>query len=329
MINNLNISKGSVSILIPVYNRVHVIEKCILSALSQTHAPNEIIISDNDSSDGTYEFIVNRFKAEIGSGWIVLYKQDVNIGMVGNWNFLLTKARYAYVKYICSDDYIHRDYLLKTVSIANAHPTVNVVMTGELYIYEGDRQRLVNKQSKPGLTKGLKIVRLSLLSRNNIANPTGALMRRQPIAQNKIIFPFNNQISPDYDFYIKLLCLGDYYYLNEPLSCFNTVGGTVTNQNRLKTEWVRQNIRTRHGSISRMYSCGYLSRFSVELSKIALSIYSELCLESQRINNSNEYHQSLRFTSRTHYNCKLVQILLQTFNKNFFFRKRFKQLTKT
>ncbi len=46
-----------VSICIPVYNRVSLIEETINSALNQTYANIEIIINDNQSTDGTWTLI--------------------------------------------------------------------------------------------------------------------------------------------------------------------------------------------------------------------------------------------------------------------------------
>ena len=52
-----------VSILIPVYNRVDMIRDCIDSALSQDYLDLEVIVSDNCSTDGTWELCC-RFYAE-------------------------------------------------------------------------------------------------------------------------------------------------------------------------------------------------------------------------------------------------------------------------
>ena len=50
----MSIDKKLVSILIPVYNREHLIIPCIESALAQTYKNIEIIIVDNNSTDGTW-----------------------------------------------------------------------------------------------------------------------------------------------------------------------------------------------------------------------------------------------------------------------------------
>lgn len=54
-----------ISVLIPMYNRKHYIQDCINSALNQTFQDFEIIIRDNVSTDGGFEFVQHRYANEI------------------------------------------------------------------------------------------------------------------------------------------------------------------------------------------------------------------------------------------------------------------------
>lgn len=50
-----------ISVVIPAYNAIETIKRAILSCLSQTHLPTEIIVVDNNSTDGTSSFVLKEF----------------------------------------------------------------------------------------------------------------------------------------------------------------------------------------------------------------------------------------------------------------------------
>ncbi len=73
----------SVSIAIPTYNRAATLERAVRSALGQTHADLEVVVSDNASTDGTPE-LLRRLAAS--DPRLRSVRQDANHGMVANLN---------------------------------------------------------------------------------------------------------------------------------------------------------------------------------------------------------------------------------------------------
>ena len=49
----------SISVIIPTFNREHLIEKSVSSVLSQTFKPKEVIVVDDGSSDKTWDVLKN------------------------------------------------------------------------------------------------------------------------------------------------------------------------------------------------------------------------------------------------------------------------------
>ena len=93
-----------ISVLIPMYNRKHYIEQCINSALNQTFTDYEIIVRDDGSTDGSADFVAERYAAEISSGKLKLRRNEKNIGEFSTDNRLLREATGKYIMILHSDD---------------------------------------------------------------------------------------------------------------------------------------------------------------------------------------------------------------------------------
>ena len=94
-----------ISVLVPLYNRRHYIEQCLNSALNQTFREDyEIIVRDDGSTDGSADFVEQRYAAEISSGKLKLRRNEKNIGEFPTDNRLLREAAGKYIMILHSDD---------------------------------------------------------------------------------------------------------------------------------------------------------------------------------------------------------------------------------
>ncbi len=78
------------SAIIVCYNRKHELKKCISSILKQTKKPDEIIIIDNNSSDGTETLFKNGKLSDLSI--IKYFRLDKNMGVTGGRNYGIKKA---------------------------------------------------------------------------------------------------------------------------------------------------------------------------------------------------------------------------------------------
>jgi glycosyltransferase involved in cell wall biosynthesis len=90
----------SISILTPVWNGLPYIKECIDSVLKQNFQDWELLVSDNGSSDGTIAYLDT-----LKDSRIKVYKQQKNLGIMGNVNFLFSKASAPIAQILCADDY--------------------------------------------------------------------------------------------------------------------------------------------------------------------------------------------------------------------------------
>jgi glycosyltransferase involved in cell wall biosynthesis len=90
--------RPSLAVCIPSYNHVDFIEQCLTSVVSLLPRPEEIIVRDDASTDGTWERI-----RSFGSD-LVAYRNDQNIGIGANYRQLIDDATSTHIVFLSSDD---------------------------------------------------------------------------------------------------------------------------------------------------------------------------------------------------------------------------------
>lgn len=99
-----------VSVIMPLYNsREHCVES-IKSVLSQSYYNFELIIVDDQSTDGSFELIRDSFPNETR---IKLFQNDNNLGAGASRNKAIKIAKGRFIAFLDSDDLWHPDKLKK------------------------------------------------------------------------------------------------------------------------------------------------------------------------------------------------------------------------
>lgn len=93
------------SIIIPTYNRAHLIEATIRSVMNSTYNNFEIIVIDDGSSDNTEEVVMPFLNDSIS------YYKIVNSERAFARNFGVEKAKGDYVTFLDSDDLFYQNHL--------------------------------------------------------------------------------------------------------------------------------------------------------------------------------------------------------------------------
>ena len=135
------------TIAIPTLNRAGLLGRAIDSALAQTSADIEIIVSDNASTDGTAELL--RRYADRG---IRVYRQANTIPASQNGAFLIGEARGEFFVGLSDDDYLEPEFAQKVLALYDRHPELSFVYTGCAVHYEDvEVPALVGPEVEPGL----------------------------------------------------------------------------------------------------------------------------------------------------------------------------------
>jgi len=88
-----NIDKPIITFAIVAYNQERFIREAIEGAFSQTYSPLEIILSDDCSTDHTFEIIKELADAYQGPHTIILNRNDKNLGIGAHFNRVMELAR--------------------------------------------------------------------------------------------------------------------------------------------------------------------------------------------------------------------------------------------
>lgn len=97
--------KELISVIIPVYNAVNSIKKCLNSIINQTYSNLEIIVVDDGSNDGSFQAI-NEIKKQDDR---IVYLTQVHSGASRARNYGLSVAHGDYIGFVDSDDWIESD----------------------------------------------------------------------------------------------------------------------------------------------------------------------------------------------------------------------------
>lgn len=97
--------KALISVIVPVYNIIEYLPRCVHSITSQSYGNLDIILVDDGSTDGTGE-LCDRLSQE--DGRIRVFHKE-NGGSSSARNLGISKARGEYIGFVDSDDYIEPD----------------------------------------------------------------------------------------------------------------------------------------------------------------------------------------------------------------------------
>lgn len=109
------------SVFIVTYNQERYIRQCLESVVAQkVNFDYEVIIGDDCSTDGTGA-ICDEFASKYPQ--IHVYHHPKNLGLLGNWEFVMNKCQGEYIAIVEGDDYWIDEHKLQTqVDYLDVHP---------------------------------------------------------------------------------------------------------------------------------------------------------------------------------------------------------------
>ena len=111
--NETLVAEPKISVIIPTYNRAHLVTRAVESVLRQTHLPAEIIVVDDGSQDDTQERLA-AFAPQVR----VIYQSNQGVAVARDTG--IKAATSPWLAFLDSDDYWERPFLQRMIQAIQA-----------------------------------------------------------------------------------------------------------------------------------------------------------------------------------------------------------------
>lgn len=135
--------RASVAVVIPTYNRAHLLERAIGSVLEQSRPADEIVVIDDGSTDETSRLVGEKFPT-------VRYLNQPNRGVSAARNLGISETESEWIAFLDSDDEWLADKLKNQLDQLANQDTAQVCHTEEIWVRNGKRVNAMKKHAKKG-----------------------------------------------------------------------------------------------------------------------------------------------------------------------------------
>ena len=193
----------SISVIIPTYNRAHLLPRCLNSVISQDYAPFEIIVVDDGSTDMTRSMVARDYP---GAKLI----SQKNKGVSAARNAGINAAKCDWLAFLDSDDAWSPAKLRRQVQAIEKSPGTCVVHTDEIWVRNGIRINPQRKHRKYGGSIFKKCLPLCVIS------PSSVMIHRHVFEQVGL-FDETLPACEDYDLWLRICARMPVLFIHEPL----------------------------------------------------------------------------------------------------------------
>ena len=272
----------NVSVIIPTYNRKNLLKRALHSVSSQTFVPHEIIVVDDGSSDGTKDWVQERFP-------YVRYIYQDNSGVSSARNVGIQEAKGSWIAFLDSDDEWMPNKLEQQKGVVNSFQKAWLCHTNEIWIRNGVRVNQMKKHQKYGgniFENCLDICRIS---------PSSALIKKE-VFEMVGLFDESLKVCEDYDLWLRITAVFPVIFLDQPLII--KYGGHADQLSRVDSGIEKYRIT----SLEKILNSNSLS---ISQSKIAipelikkLKIFSNGLEKRNKLEELNNYIKKIEFWSK-------------------------------
>ncbi len=200
-----NVKQDSVSVIIPTWNRMLLLKRAIRSVLNQSLSPLEILISDDGSTDNSYQIIQSFKNPKIK--W--LSAKHLGLPAVVR-NRAIKKSKGEWIAFLDSDDEWHPKKLEKQFDLIKKTDCLGICCNAYGINSQGERKKYLDYQRDT--------ITFSDLIKVNCVILSSAVIHRSLLSKC-LGFPESQKFrnAPDYSLWLRVLTQTNFAYLDEIL----------------------------------------------------------------------------------------------------------------
>lgn len=228
------VQKKRISVMINTYNRINELKECLNSIFMQTYTDYEIIIIDDNSSDGTEDFC-----KEIYDPRVKYFRNSENKGQAYGKKKYFGEVTGEYIIFCDDDDYYLLDtFFQKVVDAFESDEKINCICANSLIKYEGEDKCVYDKlniKNKISAYKYLEKFQIELKKPNSTFS---AAFKRKVLEDNGLLDMF---MINDSSIYLRsLISGGKVYVIEEIVGIYRIHSSNVTKN--LKIDFILDNL---------------------------------------------------------------------------------------
>jgi glycosyltransferase involved in cell wall biosynthesis len=204
------------SVMIPAYNYANYMRGTLRSVLDQDPgaAEMQIEVVDDCSIRDDPEAVTR----ELGRGRIGFHRQPHNLGIVGNFNDCIRRARGEWVHILHGDDLLRPGFYARARQAIRAHPEIGAWACRVIYMDEGGHWMGLSELE----TRGPQVLRQDFVARLLVEQRLYfvSLLVRRSVYERLGGFRPELPLCLDWDMWKRIALNTPIFYDPEPLACF-------------------------------------------------------------------------------------------------------------
>tara|TARA_R110002126_G_scaffold286935_3_gene439239 strand:- start:15654 stop:16619 length:966 start_codon:yes stop_codon:yes gene_type:complete len=200
-----------ISVVIPVYNKAHTLNKTLKSVMAQNFKNFEVILVNDGSTDNS-EQVINKYMLD--SRFKIICQTNQGVSIARNRGVL--ESKYEYIAFLDGDDEWFSDYLERMVETIEKFPDF-VMYNCAGIVVNADKTKFVrlNSQYKN------KISEIDFFKNPGVYLHTSATIVKKSIFNKIGGFPKGMKRNQDLALFYSMAFYGSVAYCGSPLSIYN------------------------------------------------------------------------------------------------------------